>query len=358
MEFSFGAWLHRTLEDLLPPTTQRLWVAYSGGLDSHVLLHALAAAYAPSPHTSPLLPRKTLHAIHVHHGLQPEADAWVRHAETVCRGLQVPLTVCYVNPQHFSDHSPEAAAREARYQAFAAHLDTKTDVLVLAHHLDDQAETLLHRLCRGTGVLGLAGMQAFSRNRYGVGMARPLLSVPRDTLRAYAEQHALHWVEDSSNQDTRFDRNFIRHQLLPLITQRWPRAPRAFSRTARLCREAQALITQQATQDLATVTYVSEAARGTRGAVPEAWLAKEQAALGQAKGDGVSVKKLLALPSGRRRAVLRVWLHAKGLASPNQAHLARIEREILGAYAGGKPRLKVQSYEIRRWRDLLFVCSA
>jgi tRNA(Ile)-lysidine synthase len=340
---------------LVPPSTQRVFIAYSGGIDSQVLLHALATAYQQQE-----IPPFRLEAMHIHHGLHPKADDWVTHCQSCCLQYNVPLTVAYVNPNDFPEHSPEAAAREARYQAFKAKLD-KQDVLVLGHHLDDQLETLLQRLCRGTGVLGLAGMAVYQQDKWPFAVARPLLGLPveRTDVARYAKHNQLQWIEDDSNNNPRFDRNFMRHQIMPLLKSRWPKASFAAQRSAQLCREAADYCEAQARQYKAQVHYASQYSlnKSTAPAVEKSRL-KEASIDRISEGESLSVKRLLAFSSERRRDIIRVWLQDKGFYSPSFAHLKRIEQEILGAVTGGRPRLKIREYVVARWRDRLFIYRA
>ncbi|MFQ5937184.1 MAG: tRNA lysidine(34) synthetase TilS, partial [Acidiferrobacterales bacterium] len=219
--FSAGA-LGRTLTQRLGATSS-LKVAYSGGLDSHVLLHALCQLRA-SAHW-------VISAIHVDHGLHPESARWAEHCQQVCEQLGVVCTVERIQVSDTDSLGTEAAARRLRYACFAQHIGYQ-DALLTAHHLDDQAETVLLQLLRGTGVRGLAGMPevtAFSGGK----LVRPLLEFTRAELAAYAESQGLHWVEDVSNRDVSYGRNFLRHQVLPLLEQRWPQASRLIARAGR-----------------------------------------------------------------------------------------------------------------------------
>lgn len=197
---------------------ETLVVGLSGGLDSVVLLHALVQ----------LQLTHKLSALHVHHGLSPNADDWLQHCERLCAQWQVPFTAHRVTVS--SKGSIETAARDARYQCFAQALGSQ-DVLLLAHHGDDQAETVLFRLLRGTGGRGLAGIP--TQRPLGKGtLLRPLLSQTKAQLRAYAQQHQLQWVEDESNQDTTFSRNHIRHKILPVLENYAPNVTQQLQQTA------------------------------------------------------------------------------------------------------------------------------
>lgn len=238
----------RLLRNLKPWLNASHWhIAFSGGLDSTVLLHLLANLAKTES-----LP--ALSAIHVHHGLQAAADAWPAHCQAVCDELAVPLQVVRVQVQ--SGASLERAARDARYAAFSAAVQAR-DVLLTGQHRDDQAETLLFRLLRGAGVRGLCGMPA--QRVMGQGsLVRPLLDVTRAELETYAQDHGLRWVEDPSNQDRQFSRNYLRHQVMPLLTGRWPQTHASMARSAAHLREAQGLLDELAQIDLAHASLPDE----------------------------------------------------------------------------------------------------
>ena len=230
----------KLLQALAPWRNAPAWhIAFSGGLDSTVLLHLLVSL----THTETLPP---LSAVHVHHGLQAAADAWPSHCQAVCDGLGVALQVLRVQVQPGA--SLEQAARDARYQAFAQ-VTGAGEVLFTGQHRDDQAETLLFRLLRGAGVRGLAAMPK-CRPLAGGHLMRPLLDASRGELEAYARQHQLKWIEDPSNADSRFSRNYLRHRIFPALTERWPQAASNLARTAEHLAEAQALLDELAHMDL------------------------------------------------------------------------------------------------------------
>jgi tRNA(Ile)-lysidine synthase len=231
----------RLLLNLSPWRNAAVWrIAFSGGLDSTVLLHLLASL----SNTQTLPP---LSAIHVHHGLQAAADAWPEHCRRVCEALGVPLQV--VEVQVRPGASLERAAREARYGAFAAALQDN-EVLLTAQHRDDQAETLLFRLLRGAGVRGLSAMPR--QRPLGQGcLLRPLLDVSRAELEAYGKQQGLSWIEDPSNNDHRYSRNYLRQRVFPVLTEHWPQAASSLARGAAHLTEAQGLLDDLARIDLA-----------------------------------------------------------------------------------------------------------
>ncbi len=270
-------------------TAPGLCVALSGGLDSSVLLHALVSL----SRTQPLPP---IRAIHIHHGLQPAADAWAEHCRQLCVRLDVPLQV--VRVQVAPGASLERAAREARYAAFAERLGPG-ELLLSAQHRDDQAETLLFRLLRGSGLRGLGGMPQVRVLGAGV-LLRPLLQHSRAELQAYAEAQQLGWVEDPSNQDLRFARNYLRQRVMPLLWQRWPQGSAVLARAAQHLSEAQQLLDERARDDLATA--------GSPGDF--AWLPCPSLALAP----------LVALSGVRQRNALRYWLAGLGESMPDSAH--------------------------------------
>jgi tRNA(Ile)-lysidine synthase len=238
----------KLLLNLKPWRNATTWrIAFSGGLDSTVLLHLLV-------HLAKTESLPTLSAIHVHHGLQAAADAWPDHCQSVCDALGVPLQVVRVQVQPGA--SIERAARDARYAAFIEATQAN-EVLMTAQHRDDQAETLLFRLLRGAGVRGLSGMP--SERPLGRGhLLRPLLNVTRAELEAYATEHQLSWIEDPSNQDHQFSRNYLRHQVFPVLTARWPQAVATMARSAAHLSEAQGLLDELAQIDLAHASTASD----------------------------------------------------------------------------------------------------
>lgn len=292
-----------------------LYVGFSGGLDSTVLLHALC--------TNPSLAPK-VRAVHVHHGLSAHADAWEAHCARVCETLSVPLLVRRVA---FSERDNlEERARLARYAVFAECLDAD-DCLVLGHHQNDQAETVLMRLLRGSGVEGLAGMRAIRTFAAGM-LARPLLNCPRARLEAVAERLGLCWVEDDSNACEALSRNFIRQSILPLIAGRYPGVIETLSRSAGHFEAAQV--------NLETLAHLDCTALAT-------------------SSDRLALSYLLPLSPFRRDNVLRVWLRANGARMPSAAVFQRITRELLTARPDAMPRVAWGEVQLCRYRDTLWL---
>jgi len=292
-------------------------VGYSGGLDSTVLLHVLARDPARRAHG--------LRAIHVHHGLHPDADAWEAHCRATCAALGIGCIVARVQVPTSSGDGPEAAARRARRGAFADAL-RDGEVLALAHHRDDQAETFLLRALRASGPDGLAAMRPW--RDFGRGwLWRPLLNASRDALLADAQAHRLGWIEDPSNASDAFERNFLRQRLMPLLRSRWPHAGAALARSAALQAEALELLEAGDGPALASIRTID----------PQV----------------VSVRTLESLPAARRARVLRRWIDALGLPPLPARGVAQIEADLLQAAGDGDARFDWAGASIRRWRDLL-----
>lgn len=312
----------RLLESLAPWRNAPAWhIALSGGLDSTVLLHLLAGLAQREA-----LP--PLSAIHIHHGLQSAADAWPAHCRELCAGLSVPLQVEYV--QVAPGASLERAARDARYAAFAARLDAG-EVLLTAQHRDDQAETLLFRLLRGAGVQGLAAMPV-SRALAAGHLVRPLLNCSRAELQAYAVEQKLSWVDDPSNTDERFSRNYLRRQVLPSLLKRWPQALVSLSRTAAHLSEAGQLLDELAQQDVAAAEVSGEFA----------WLPLPRLAL----------PALRRLSEPRQRNALRYWLRPL-TAMPDSEHWVGWQA-LRDAAVDAAPVWRLAAGELRRGDECLW----
>lgn len=290
-------------------------IALSGGLDSTALLGALAAEPAGG--------RAALRAIHVDHALQPDSARWSTHCQALAARWGVPCEVVRVEARPAPGESPEAAARAARYAALAARLG-RGEVLLTAHHGDDQLETVLLQWLRGGGLRAVAGMRPVTPFAAGW-LARPLLGLTREELRDWAVAHGLDWLEDPSNADPRYDRNYLRLAVLPVLRARWPAAARTVGRVAAQAAEALDLESGQAGADLALV----------------------------AEGETLALPRLAALPPARQRLVLRAWLRSLGLEPPAQATLESLRHDMLVAGAGRIPETRWPRAVVRRYRDRL-----
>ncbi len=297
---------------------ERCWIAYSGGMDSEVLLHAasvLRDRIAPE-----------VRAVHVDHGLHRDSASWAERCRERCECLGVPIRVLRVDAAAGRGESPEAAARAARYDALASLL-VPGDLLLTAHHQDDQAETLLLALMRGSGLKGLAGMPAVTNLAAGH-LVRPLLGFRRAELRDYAESVGLDWIEDPGNQNQGLDRNFLRHRVLPLLAERWPACTATIARSAGHCAEGQGVIDRIAGREV-------EGLAGTGAGT-------------------LSVSRLRALDPPLCRVVLRHWISERGFSPPDARHLQRVMREVLTARPDACPLVAWAGCEVRRYRDDLY----
>lgn len=298
---------------------RRVAVAFSGGRDSVALLHALVSLRD----TTGILPS----AIHVHHGLSPQADAWVAFAENFCKDLAVPLRVERVDVPANSGQGIEAAARIERYRVFA---ECTADLLLLAHHQDDQAETLLFNLLRGAGVHGAAAMPALRRLPRPGGadllLGRPWLAVPRAAIDAYLSAARLDHIEDPSNLDQAFSRNHLRHEILPRLNQRYPQAASSLANAARRFGEAAQLLDVLANLDLAEVSQ-------------------------DGRLDWVALNRL-DLP--RQKNLLHRWLAQHGEVVSSEAGLGEFLRQCRAAAADAQVAMVFGGLSLRRWQGQIY----
>lgn len=305
-----------------PVSHAGLLVGFSGGLDSTVLLHLLAEDES--------VRRIGLRAIHVHHGMQPEADAWAGHCRAACAALGVALEVVRVHVDPASRLGPEGAARQARHAAFAAALG-EGELLALAHHRDDQAETFLLRALRGSGAEGLAGMRPCRPFHRGH-LWRPLLDTPRAALLDHATARGLRWIEDPSNADDRFDRNFLRNRVLPLLRERWPHADAALAQSARHCEQASDLLLAHDDRLLAQVR--------------------------EGPASTLSCTRLRALEPAQQARVLRLWARELGLPPLPESGLHRVLADVVGGAPDRQPHYAWHGARLIRWRDRLYAQSS
>jgi len=297
------------------PQEKTLWVAYSGGVDSHALLHFLSQQSFPHK----------IRAVHVNHGLSQFAASWTQHCQKVCDDLYIPLTVVCVDARAPKGKSPEEYAREQRYDVLKKLL-TSQDVLLLAHHQDDQSETLLLQLCRGGGLPGLAAMSE-GKKLGEITLLRPLLFSAREEILNYAHCHQLNWIEDDSNENVSFNRNYLRHKIFPLLKARWPSISRMLSRTASHCSDAQQLLNELAEMDFA-----------------------------QGNQDGtVSISGILKLSKLRCMNVLRYWIRKKKFLLPSEIQLHEIVKTLLLSRRDAMPEIILPNFVLRRYRDDLYL---
>ncbi len=294
-------------------------LAYSGGLDSSVLLHALAGVRGQLP--------AALRVLHLDHGLHPDSTRWTEHCREQCDDLGLPLLHRRLALDLQPGDSLEAKAREARLATFRDIL-RKDELLLTAQHRDDQAETLLLQLLRGAGLDGLSAMPPLSHLGRGR-MARPLLDFSRADLRQYAEERSIAWIDDPSNVQLHFDRNYLRHQVLPRLAERWPAYADTFSRSAAHCAEARELLDDLSAPALQTLRGEHESS--------------------------LSVSALAAQPPALCRELLRRWIRERGFVPPSRTRLERIRTEVLTAGPDRSPLVEWPGAQIRRYRDGLYL---
>ena len=295
-------------------------LALSGGMDSTVLLHMLKQEGV------------TFSAYHVNHGLSPHADAWAAQVTAMCESLSIPITCIRLMSKPGPGESIEAWAREARYAALIDAMP-ENSVLMTAHHEGDQAETVLLQLMRGAGPKGLSGiapMKTLCRHK-NIELRRPLLTMSKKTIETYAKDHALTWAEDESNTQLRYERNFMRHEVLPLLASRSPQVAESLARSASYLQEQQALMEMFFSQMLPDL-------------------------IGSEPGT-LSIKRLLTLPEIMLKAVLRHWLSEHEVRMPSPQKLENIITTVLNASEDAEPQVTIDDHVVMRYRDTLHIVS-
>lgn len=310
------------LNDLQQLNIRRLWLAYSGGLDSHVLLHLFATHSICRQHYQ-------VHAIHVNHGLHENAETWQRHCQQICEQLQIPFYSHKLDLNLKAGDSIEAVARDARYQALRGWIIFPDDCLLTAHHQSDQVETVLLQLFRGAGPKGLAAMAKIMLFAAGY-LYRPLLSIPRQQLLEYAQQQQLQWIEDPSNQQKQYARNFLRHEVLPILKKRWPGVEGTIARAARHNAAAAKCLSDLGEMDVIKVC---------------------------GRGNALSISALQRLDLSRRQNVIRVWLQLQQFPVPTEKKLRQIFQDVCQCREDANPCVAWQygerRVEVRRYRNEL-----
>lgn len=311
--------LLKQVEEVIRPLdvrNKKLLMAFSGGVDSRVLLECLAKL------------KNTLHfkllAMHVHHGLSQNADQWADFCQTTCNALDVPIEIVHVTINRAAGIGIEAVARQARYEALAS---ASADLIVLAHHKDDQAETFLLQLMRGAGVKGLSAMASHDDSRR---LVRPFLDTDRSAIEAFAKKHELTWIEDESNSDARFDRNFLRHQIIPTLQERYPSLNNVLARSASHMAEASQLLDELAEIDAKACLL----------------------------GKQLKLEALASLSDTRARNLLRWWLASNQQPLPNTQRLQEMLRQLITAKSDSLIRVAVDVSEkvyLRRYKDLAYI---
>ncbi len=303
----------------------RINLAFSGGVDSLVLLHLLVKLRDKNPQIN-------LNVIHINHQLNESAGLWQEQCQTVCEELAVSFKAITVDARAHSGESPEAKARELRYQRLAAE-SNDNDLIALAHHQNDQAETLLIQMLRGSGVAGLAAMPELSSqsaiNKPASRLWRPLLTISRQRIQEYADSLNLNWIEDPSNQSRDYDRNYVRHEVMPIILQRWPSAKTSLSRVSRLQAEASEISNRYA-----------------------------KLLLDQLNPDQLNYldcNRLLKLDSIDLKALLRYWIKSFNYAVPSEVQLKELVKNVISSKRDACPLVKWSNIEARRFKNHLYI---
>lgn len=294
---------------------QQIWVAYSGGVDSHVLLD-LARRSFPN-----------VRAIHINHGLSVLDDQWQQHCEIVCDQLKLPLQCIRVDAVSKPGQSQENVSRLARRNAWRNLLQAN-DVLLLAHHADDQAETVLYRLMRGAGPKGLSGIKV--RSKLGAAtLVRPLLGITKQQILEYSQLNNLNWLQDETNSNTSFDRNYIRNVMLPVMLQRWPAAVSNINRAAALSGSITGLVTQTASEKIQNILL---------------------------QDNILDIARLSQEPQGWQHEILRNWLEKFDI-TPSLQQLELIFAEVINARIDAQPEYVIADRRLKRSNNKLYLLA-
>lgn len=293
-------------------------VAYSGGLDSHVLLHRVNELKKNNHAIN-------IQAVHVNHQLNSKSDQWALHCEKICKALNIAIFIEKITLNLKPGDSLEEEARRARYDVLKKYIQNDT-VLFTAHNLNDQAETFLLQALRGAGPKGLSAMPV--KKKFGEGfLIRPLLSFSRDDLEQYARENQLQWIEDDSNVDPRFRRNFLRHAIFPLLKKQCPAVMQNFSRSARMCAEHEKIIAEIVKDDFEKIK-VDDATK-------------------------IDLKKLRAFSDEKQRLLLREWFLQNHQRMPNEKHLKQIQKDVIYAAPDAHPMFRLGQIELSRSAGML-----
>lgn len=297
---------------------QHYLIAFSGGLDSTALLSLFAKSREIQPHLQ-------LRAIHIHHGLSPNADQWLAHCQQICQQLNIPLITKKV--QVNKKNGIEQGAREARYQAiFEERLPN--EVVATAHHLQDQTETFFLALKRGSGVKGLSAMQIESE-LFGMRIFRPLLNAQKEDLETYLRAEKLTWIEDESNEDNRYERNFLRNQVLPQLRERWAFFDQAVQTTAQLCYNQQQLL-----NELLTDEFVQRYNENDRT---------------------FEISHFAQYSANKQNALLRMWLEKLGEPLLGEQSLGVLLKDVIFAKVDANSQYVLLDKTIRRYQNKLYL---
>ncbi len=298
------------------------WIAYSGGMDSHVLLYVLAQLR----HTHSL----SLKAIHINHGLSRQAAYWAKHCAQICENLQIDFVEKILPSNQINTTNIEEMARQYRYYIFSKLLSAG-DFVLTAHHQEDQAETVLLQLLRGSGPKGLSAMPHIKLLAKGF-HGRPLLCTSHSDIKKYAEAQGLQWIEDESNTNTHFTRNFLRNDVIPMLKKRWPTLDTQLARVARHCAEAQSILDSVAADDLATLIDSSM--------------------------QTLCIKTLKQFNDARQRLILREWIKSQNFPLPSEVKMRQIQYYCLEAGIDKSPLIQWADVTLRRYQGKLYMMKS
>ena len=339
---------HHHLKQL--SSANKFLIAYSGGVDSHVLLH-LCAHLKNSPHGS----QQSFSAVYIDHGISVHAKKWGEHCQNICYALDIPLTIIVVDGRAKAGQSPEASARTARYHALGQLLQVN-ECLLTAQHLDDQAETILLQLLRGSGVKGLSSMPRIKSFAQGT-LCRPILDYKKTAILEYARQHQLSLIDDESNEDQNLDRNYLRHSVFPLLSVRWPAVQESFAKSAEILAESQLLLETMAKQDIKSLLPIN-----SQGQVQSdrLYLDATQAIWEACQKDQTAINSHQSL--ARLYNVLRYWIQLNQRPLPSKKILEQIVHSVLLSRVDADPIVcwrRDEIYgEIRKYRNIIYLLSS
>lgn len=331
--------------------TDKYLIAYSGGVDSHVLLH-LCSQLKNSPSGF----ARSFSAVYIDHGLSYNSTKWGKHCQHVCYELDIPLTIIEVDASPKKGQSPEAAARTARYHAFSQLLK-HNECLLTAQHQDDQAETLLLQLLRGSGTRGLSAMPRIKPFAKG-NLCRPMLDYKKQEILAYASLHKLQWIEDESNEEQRYDRNFLRHEIIPRLELRWPAVQENLAKSAEVLAESQVLLDELAIKGSQNLYSLNE--QGEKE-YDKLLLSPLKALLSYADNE---LDKNLPYHCqhhelARLNNILRHWINLNQLPLPSKKILEQIVQSVILSRDDAKPLVcwKRDGFhcEVRRFRNKIYL---
>lgn len=326
------------ITDVTKNPPQHIWIGFSGGMDSRVLLELAYITFAKNP-------KYKLHAVYINHGVSKDSNSWQEHCRKVCKRLSIDFQAIKLTEQYHNSSNLEAELRLARIKIWQQLLSIN-DILLLAHNLNDQAETVLLRLCRGAGLTGLTAIKAI--NYLGkIKIARPLLSYSRQQIEEFANNNQLQHIQDDSNFNKKFARNFVRHDILPALTRYWPAVISNISKAANRLQQANNYISQQISTGLINCCGYDNYHNNIGYRYNNYYVDKKF----------LLINKLLQYDDFLQTEILRQFIMDKKFYPPSEDQLARIYNEVIYSKIDSQPRLVLGTYIITRYRSRLYVYS-